>query len=259
MITHTWIFLSEPAIIHHKKFSAQWRNIIHHFLHLCLSHFKIYPFPTVQQYIPHLITGMYLLITCPTMKITAHSAQTFPAESYSKFRCRKRFTRLQLIFRSLFIYTSKETMIPIIIRIDTKFIITAPAQSGSYHPSRVFFGASIKWQHNFGMIIQRITHSILILYHFHSSSQRFCRNIGFRSPRSMQMRDPNISHAQRQKRRIKPFEHNLLSRMIHHLCPHFNNITLHMCYIIHPNFKRIKTVFQHKCCPIGLLLYPSNH
>ena len=84
-----------------------------------------------RQYIPHLITGMYLLITCPTMKITAHSAQTFPAESYSKFRCRKRFTRLQLIFRSLFIYTSKETMIPIIIRIDTKFIITAPAQSGS--------------------------------------------------------------------------------------------------------------------------------
>ena len=49
------IFVTKPAVVHHKKFTAHRRNIRHHLLHTAFVDFEIDTFPTVQQNLSELV------------------------------------------------------------------------------------------------------------------------------------------------------------------------------------------------------------
>ena len=233
------ILVTEPTVVHNKQLTAHCSKVSHHLVHFLLVNVKIDTFPTIQQNVTKLITTMNLTVTCPTMKITAYATQPFFTIREGKFRGYENFLWFQFIFGCFIIDSCQEVMRIIIIRINTKFVISTPTQGGSNHTPRIFLRTPIQREHNLRMVSLTIACSIHILYCFHARLQWLGSNIWFCNPAPVQMRNPYVSSADRHTSRIKPFQDNRFLFGMGDLRPHLDDIWVIIGFVVHLHFKRI--------------------
>ena len=71
----TWVFVSEPSVVHHKQFAAHRSDVAHHLVHTGLVDVEVDTFPAVQQNLAWRISMGQSIATSPTVEITAGTAQ----------------------------------------------------------------------------------------------------------------------------------------------------------------------------------------
>jgi hypothetical protein len=124
MVVKAGIFISEPAVIHHKQFSSHIRYILHHLMHFRLINIKINSLPAVKQNIIHFSAMGELIFSAPFMKVAAYPTEAFSGKTQRKFRSDKTLAPCKGIIGVRGIYTCVKAMTAIISGLETQLIIT---------------------------------------------------------------------------------------------------------------------------------------
>ena len=266
VIINPAIFPAKPAIVHHKKLTSHRGDIVHHLIHLRFFDIQIYAFPAIEQDIPRLVTTMNHACTCPSVEITAGTADAFLRISQRKHRGSEYFPRFQFILGGFFIHSGKDAVhesAERIIHIHSDLGTAAPAKCRPDDPSAILLRLAIQREHDFRMVTESVTDTVHVLHHFHSRHQRFTFQLCLGSPMSVQGRYPHISATNQKMTGVKPFQHYGLLLFMRYFHPCLYHIYMLISLIVHFDSERIYPVFHGNGSQYGILhrilFYPVDN
>ena len=158
-----------------------------------------YTFPAVEKNLTGLRTVGKLILTCPSVEITACSSMAFIGIGKGKYRSSEDFLRFKSICRVVGIYTCIELMVGSLMCLDTKFVIAAVAKSGSDDLTCMLQRFSVKREHHFRVIRMSISYSVLVSQHKHTTFKRFLYEASFIVCRTGEMCKPYIAVTDRNR------------------------------------------------------------
>ena len=135
-------------------------------------------------------------------------------------------------------------MIVCVLGVNAELVVSAVAKSCTDDTSDVFLRLSIQRKHHLRMIRVRVSGSILILDHPHSSLERLLNESSLTCPGSMKVAHPDISDTNREIARIKTGQCNRLLLKILNFCPGLDHIHILICTIAHSDIKRINRILE---------------
>ena len=177
-----WIFHAEPSVVHHKQFTAHGGNVAHHLQHALLVDVEVHAFPAVEQNLACFGAVGQTVVAAPAVEVAADTAQTLTGVGQCQRRSDELFALGQIIGRVFLVYAGEEVVIVRVVGVEHEFIVAAVAQRGTNGASAVLHGRAVERNHHFTMGCMRVSHAVLIFYHFQTVRQRCLLHAAFVGP-----------------------------------------------------------------------------
>jgi len=183
VVLHAAVLVAEPPVVHDEQFAAQRGNVLHHFGHGRFVDIEVHAFPTVEQHRAYLITVVqHTGVACPTVEVTAGTAQPLAGVSEGELRGGEYLFRSQFVFRAFAVDARKDTVYEIIVRHHADGVISAPTKGGADDASFVLARFPVEREHDLRVVQMAVARPVHILYHLDARCERFGRDMSFGSP-----------------------------------------------------------------------------